>query len=78
MMYNCPEFQAINPWDGMFSTCFGGGDIYELLIHEREGPNAGKWTNRAITLEKAVQVRAGCVLFIERPSLHRIQCEASR
>jgi hypothetical protein len=55
------EFQAINPWDGMFYTCFGGGDIHEFFIHEREGTNAGKWTQKAITLDKPVKfVQGAC------------------
>jgi hypothetical protein len=55
------EFQAINPWDGKFYTCFGGGDIYEFFIHERVGPQAGKWTHRAITLEQPVKfVQGAC------------------
>jgi hypothetical protein len=55
------EFQAINPWDGMFYTCFGGGDIHEFFIHEREGPIAGKWTGRAIALNIPVSyVQGAC------------------
>jgi len=55
------EFQTINTWYGKFYTCFGGGDIYEFFIHEREGPQAGKWTQRAITLKQPVKfVRGAC------------------
>ncbi len=55
------EFQGINPWDGKFYTCFGGGDIHEFFIHEREGPNAGQWTGRAITLGLPVRfVQGAC------------------
>ena len=35
------EFQAINPWDGMFYTCFGGGPdtIHEFFMHDPESVN---------------------------------------
>src|SRR5262245_15381086 len=55
------EFQAINPWDGMIYSCFGGGDIHEFFIHERTGPHAGRWTGRAITLNPPVKyVQGAC------------------
>jgi hypothetical protein len=56
------EFQAINPWDGMLYSCFGGGsDIHEFFIHHREGPKAGQWTGRVITLEHPVSfVQGAC------------------
>jgi hypothetical protein len=55
------EFQAINPWDGLIYTCFGGGDIHEFFIHERTGHKAGRWTGRAITLTPTVKyVQGAC------------------
>jgi len=35
-----PEFQAINPWDGQFYTCLGGGYVSEFFIHD---PKTGDW-----------------------------------
>ncbi|HEY7034757.1 MAG TPA: hypothetical protein VH482_25685 [Thermomicrobiales bacterium] len=49
------EFQAINPWDGMLYTCFGGGEISEFFIHE---PN-GKWTKRVLPLTPSVTAVQG-------------------
>ena len=55
------EFQAINPWDGLIYSCFGGGDIHEFFIHERTGPHAGRWTGRALTLNPPVKyVQGAC------------------
>jgi hypothetical protein len=55
------EFQAINPWDGMIYSCFGGGDIHEFFIHERTGPHAGRWTGKALTLNPPVKyVQGAC------------------
>jgi hypothetical protein len=55
------EFQAINPWDGMLYTCFGAGDIHEFFIHHREGPKAGQWTGKALTLDQPVKfVQGAC------------------
>lgn len=52
------EFQAINPWDGMFYTCFGSGDINELFVHD---PNTGKWTGKSLKLHPSVsQVQGAC------------------
>jgi hypothetical protein len=52
------EVQAINPWDGMFYTCFGSGDIYEFFIHDR---NSGKWTGKTIKFDTPVtQVQGAC------------------
>ena len=42
-----PEFQAINPWDGMLYTCFGGGDVSEFFLHD---PDTGAWTRKTFPL----------------------------
>ena len=52
------EFQCVNPWDGMFYTCFGDGVISELFIHD---PNTGKWTGRSLKLNPPVTgVQGAC------------------
>jgi hypothetical protein len=52
------EFQAINPWDGMFYTCFGGGDIHEFFKHD---PETGKFTGEALRLKTPItQVQGAC------------------
>ena len=52
------EFQAINPWDGMFYSCFGSGTIYELFIHD---PSSGKYTGRNFKLDVPVEkVQGAC------------------
>jgi hypothetical protein len=52
------EFQAINPWDGMFYTCFGSGEIKEFFIHDR---STGKWTGRRLPLSPPVtKVQGAC------------------
>ena len=50
------EFQAINPWDGMIYTCFGGGTISEFFIHDR---TTGAWTGRSLKLNPPVKAVQG-------------------
>jgi hypothetical protein len=51
------EFQAINPWDGLFYTCFGSGDIHEFFLHDA----SGAWTGRALRLNPPVtRVQGAC------------------
>jgi hypothetical protein len=52
------EFQALNPWDGLFYTCFGSGDIHEFFIHDA---HTGQWTGRTLKLSTPVsQVQGAC------------------
>jgi hypothetical protein len=52
------EFQAINPWDGLFYTCFGDGDIHEFFMHD---PESGNWTGKTLKLNPPVtQVQGAC------------------
>lgn len=52
------EFQAINPWDGMFYTCFGSGTIYEFFIHDID---SGKYTGKTFKFDIPVtQVQGAC------------------
>lgn len=46
------EFQAINPWDGMFYTCFGAGTIHEFFIHDTNGKYTGKTLKFNIPITK--------------------------
>ena len=50
------EFQAINPWDGMFYTCFGGGTIDEFFIHD---PSDGSWTGSSLSLHQPTSLVQG-------------------
>jgi hypothetical protein len=46
-----PEFQAINPWDGMLYTCLGGeDDVSEFFLHFSDGPDKGAWTGKTLPL----------------------------
>jgi len=38
-----PEFQAINPWDGKFYSCLGGGYVHEFFVHD---PDTGQWEGK--------------------------------
>lgn len=38
-----PEFQAINPWDGKFYSCLGGGNVPEFFVHN---PDSGLWEEK--------------------------------
>jgi len=52
------EFQAINPWDGMFYTCFGGGTIHEFFKHD---PDTGKFTGDVLKLNPPItKVQGAC------------------
>ncbi|MGH9163817.1 MAG: hypothetical protein ACRD2X_28025 [Vicinamibacteraceae bacterium] len=52
------EFQAINPWNGMFYTCFGSGEIRELFMHDR---SSGTWTGQTLELRPPVEkVQGAC------------------
>ena len=52
------EFQGINPWDGLFYTCFGGGTIDEFFKHD---PGTGKFTGETLTLSPpATKVQGAC------------------
>jgi hypothetical protein len=52
------EFQAINPWDGMFYTCFGGGTIHEFFKHD---PATGKFTGEVLKLTPPItKVQGAC------------------
>jgi hypothetical protein len=52
------EFQAINPWDGMFYTCYGGGAIHEFFKHD---PQTGKFTGDRLQLKPPItQVQGAC------------------
>lgn len=42
------EFQAVNPWDGMFYTSFGSGTIHEFFMHH---PATGKFTGRSLRFD---------------------------
>jgi hypothetical protein len=39
-----PEFQGINPWDGLFYTCRGGEKTKEFYIHR----TTGEWTGKVL------------------------------
>lgn len=52
------EFQAINPWDGMFYTCFGSSTIHELFIHDID---SGKYTGKTLKFDIPVtKVQGAC------------------
>jgi hypothetical protein len=52
------EFQGINPWDGMFYTCFGDGEIHEFFLHDA---NSGRFTGRVLKLNPPVtEVQGAC------------------
>ena len=52
------EFQAINPWDGMFYTCFGSGIIHEFFIHDSD---SGKYTGKTIKFDIPItKVQGAC------------------
>ena len=52
------EFQGINPWDGLFYTCFGGGTIHEFFKHD---PGTGKFTGETLALSPpATTVQGAC------------------
>jgi hypothetical protein len=52
------EFQAINPWDGMFYTCFGKDTIYEFFIHD---PESGKYTGKTFKFDIPItKVQGAC------------------
>jgi hypothetical protein len=40
-----PEFQGINPWDGLFYTCRGGPNPREFYLHE---PEFGRWKDKRV------------------------------
>ena len=40
-----PEFQGINPWDGLFYTCRGGPNPREMFLHD---PQSGAWKDRRV------------------------------
>lgn len=52
------EFQAINPWDGQFYTCYGGGVVNEFFIHDIE---TGAYTGRTIKFDVPMsKVQGAC------------------
>jgi hypothetical protein len=40
-----PEFQGINPWDGLLYTCRGGPNPREMYLHD---PSDGSWKDRRV------------------------------
>lgn len=53
------EFQGINPWNGMFYTCFGGpGPVFEFFQHD---PENGNFTGETLKLAVPVSwVQGAC------------------
>jgi hypothetical protein len=52
------EFQGINPWDGLWYTCFGGGSIDEFFMHD---PDTGTFTGATLKLSPpATKVQGAC------------------
>ena len=52
------EFQGINPWDGMFYTCFGSDEIHEFFKHD---PLTGEFTGETLALQVPVRkVQGAC------------------
>lgn len=54
------EFQGINPWDGMFYTCFGGTTttVHEFFLHD---PESGNFTGKSLKLDVPVtKVQGAC------------------
>ena len=44
-----PEFQAVNPWDGLIYTSHGSENPGEFYLHHPYGhPRAGEWTGRVL------------------------------
>jgi hypothetical protein len=80
------ELQGINPWDGMFYTCFGSGAINELFIHD---PETGDWTGRSLALNPAIEAVQGACFSpnghiylstngkVDAPGLQPIWCHSA-
>jgi hypothetical protein len=77
--YFYPEFQAINPWDGLLYTCKGGPNTREFYAHYRESTpdgkiKAGEWTGKVLKFsggEKNAQVTGNfpnLIVIVDLPS----------